>query len=649
MTVNKSRRAVLTAFGNVALLSACGGSSSWSTTPISPTIPVPPLLTGPWPGSQPAALNPINPGFASQVCQQPWGAGNASWPQELFWQYVPDWKSKWVDITIASDGVEQGGAAPVMSNYSGGDNLSSSTGNGANSQLGGYKQYAAWMNQRAAGYFAKNRKGEIAYPGQGYISFGMPMLPADISNGTSSQTFGEWAGERVGKMAIELHCRGVFAADYFIGIALGTDYHPRFIGRFESWAQVKVLGKTVPERVDYIEANYKAAWLDFLATTHGSYYVSIGKTLLAGGKTPFLAGQISNDPAIARWWGNDPRIWSQYLPGKYWCFYVETQSATDRSIPPFWTSLYAIGATACRSPDVPICIMLDADCWDYWNNVLPGYHDGDTKPAIGWGYLKHTWLAAGWTHMANANGTVRRAAQAFMRSFWDAGATDASHMKAIADHIPTHPFGPAFYYSVNVERSFEVPPPQGTDTPNYYYYSIYLQRGIRTDSGNYPRQGYEGIIQGINLGYWVSDAVDLTKLAAADKPSAWVLYDSNRLPVAELAALKKIAPVYDLQNDAASALAAGPVRATGSGLNVLAFVDQNGSVIVMASNENSISTDGTLEFSNVSTGTFSCNGVLGTANKSLMIGGANTGSLPITVAANDTVVFEIPGIKWLNH
>jgi hypothetical protein len=96
------------------------------------------------------------------------------------------------------------------------------------------------------------------------------------------------------------------------------------------------------------------------------------------------------------------------------------------------------------------------------------------------------------------------------------------------------------------------------------------------------------------------------------------------------------------------ALAAGPVRATGSGLNVLAFIDQYGSVIVMVSNLNNTSTKGTLEFTNVGDGTFKCNGLLGTANNTLTITD-NVGSFAVNLPARDTQVFEIQRLKWLGH
>ena len=77
-------------------------------------------------------------------------------------------------------------------------------------------------------------------------------------------------------------------------------------------------------------------------------------------------------------------------------------------------------------------------------------------------------------------------------------------------------------------------------------------------------------------------------------------------------------------------------------------MDQNGSVMVMVSNINNDASQGTLQFKNVGNGTFACNGLLGTPNATLQITG-NTGSIPITVAGRDSLVFEIPKLKWIAH
>jgi hypothetical protein len=151
-------------------------------------------------------------------------------------------------------------------------------------------------------------------------------------------------------------------------------------------------------------------------------------------------------------------------------------------------------------------------------------------------------------------------------------------------------------------------------------------------------------------------------LKPADIPSAWMLYHVEHLPADELAKLQAVAPVYDVGQDSTStrgdtnkwsgadkALAAGPVHATGNGLNMLAFIDQNGSVIIMVTNQDATDQNaGALVFNNVSNGSFNLIGLLGTPSTNMTVAN-NAATVPISVAAYDTVVYEIPALKWIGH
>ncbi len=597
-------------------------------------------------------LSADNPPFLTEgkagAYQQAWGGG-AFWPQQLFWEQEPDYKQNYNDIITDADLRTAGGTNPAIGMVSWGfDLLLGNGGDAANgiadySHRPAFKAYSDWMNARAADYFALDATGKVAYPSQGYVSFGMPMLPADISNGKTSQTFGEWAGERVGKLALYIHCTGVIGADGFIGLNFYTDWHPRLMDSFEKWSGIDVPGATVAARSEFITQNCLSKWYDFWAEGQASFFATAGNVILAAGKEPLVGGQYPNIPALGRLHGDDPRIWQQHIDPKYLLFFVENQSAGDRDVPPMWTAVASLGATASRSPRVNVGAFNDASLQDYWGAVSrAGWSEAD-----GWKYLKHAWLSSAWVHVANTDGSVRRAAKMLVRSFWDAGGVDPDVMLAFYSHIPRHPFGPAFYYSLAIEKSFEVPPPPNTDTPNYYYQHWYVLDNIATptDPVNHPNTGST---QGINLGYWVGDEVDVSKLAAADRPSAWLVYNLDRLPAAEKSRLQAIAPVIDPRVNPAAVLAAGPVRAKGSGLNCIAFIDQNGSVIVMVSNFNATATVGTLEFKDVSNGTFPCRGLLGAPSATLAVQNS-VASLPITVGARDTIVLEIPGLKWIGH
>jgi|GEM_PF-1320349 len=593
-------------------------------------------------------MSPICVPFESNVLGQAWGAGGESWPEQLFWQDVPFNQQHYWDMVQSADGLAASGYMPVGGNVAWGFDLENANGGEAGfndfSQEGGYMQYAAWMDPREGTYFALGPNGDISYPAQGYVSFSMPMLPDDLSNSSQPETFGKWAGQSLGNLALTYHLRGFLDADFFIGVYIPDDWHPRLINSFEAWNGTTVPGTTVQARHDYVTQNLTPQWLDFVNAGQVSLLAEVDNTLLANGVSPFSGGQLSSDPQLSRYSGSDPRAWETQIPGKYWYFVVENESQGDRSTPTDWTASYSIGASASRVPDVPMGVDMDGFCGD-----------SDIKAAL---YNKHLWLSAGWTYIVNRDGSVRRASQVFQRNNWDAATACPDQVAVMRAHVPTHPFGPALYYSDNVARQLESP------SSSYYWFYNYLQRGIVTRfATDYPWvQPWEGVVQGVNLGYWMSDATDPSTLKPADIPSAWMLYDADLLPADELAKLQALAPVYDIMlpqgstqgganalSGADLAVAAGPVHTTGNGLNMLAFVDQNGSVIIMVTNQDATDQPaGLLVFNNVSNGNFNLLGLLGTPSSTMTVTN-NAATVPISVAAYDTVVYEIPALKWLGH
>ena len=627
------------------LLLACGSSP---TSPNADRVTVTPTTI-------PAAhgLSADRPPFVTEhggVNGQPWGAAGYSWPQMLFWENNQMIVDHYNDMIGASDGMEADGRAPQLGTVAWGFDMVNATG-GADgfedrSTWDGYKEYAAWLVPRKSDYWALNEQGTIAYEGQGYVSFMMPMKPEDIdSTMDSNATFGDWAGHKLAKLALHTHCRGINAADFFIGVAFGTDYHPRVLASFEKWTAQIGQPITLPvgdvaTQFQYIRETCPSLWYDFKTLKHSTFFASFGHELLDSGKIPMVGGQISSDPALGRYWGNDIRVMAQTLPAKYWNFVVEVQSAGDRDTPPQWTGSMSIGSNTAHEPDMPIGTMLDADISDFWNaNARAGH-----QKAWGWKYLKHLWLSTGWTHVANRDGSVRRSTQSFMRSFWDAGGTDSLQIAAILSHIPRHPFGPALYYSDAIMRSFEAVPPAGTDTPNYYYYLVRLSGDLGVSR---PVSTKPLVMQGVNIGYWASD-VSVANLPAANIPSAWIVYESDRLPASERATLEAMAPIIDPVRNPGGLDTIAPVKVTGMGLNCLAFVDQNNSVILMITNNEGATSKGAVTFRQVSDGDFTAHGLLGTPDKDFNIT-SHTGSFAISVPPRETYVFEIPSLHWIGH
>jgi hypothetical protein len=184
--------------------------------------------------------------------------------------------------------------------------------------------------------------------------------------------------------------------------------------------------------------------------------------------------------------------------------------------------------------------------------------------------------------------------------------------------------------------------------------------GGTVDGVTYPN--YSQTPGYIQYAAWMNAHTDPSTLKAADIPSAWLLHDANRLPAGELAKLQAVAPVYDILlpqgstqggssalSGADLALTAGPVHAAGTGLNMLAFIDQNGSIILMVTNQDGTDQNaGALVFNDVSNGSFNLLGLLGTSSTAMTVVN-NTATVPISVAAYDTVVYEIPALKWIGH
>jgi hypothetical protein len=110
------------------------------------------------------------------------------------------------------------------------------------------------------------------------------------------------------------------------------------------------------------------------------------------------------------------------LPGKYWFFDIELQSDSLRDVSNYWLSAYCMGSSAAYEPEIPLGAQMDAAGGQ-------GAFDTALKNAgrsEDWGakFLKHQWLSVGWTHFLGRDGLIHRAAQTFMRSYWDAGSVD---------------------------------------------------------------------------------------------------------------------------------------------------------------------------------------------------------------------------------
>jgi len=563
------------------------------------------------------------------VFQMPWGGGGYRWPEQLFWEDMSQIGDKYNEMVQSSDGVDADGKVPAMSSVAWGYEYTAATGgDGAQglsdmSREEGWRLYGPWLEARKDKYFAQDWDGKIVYPSAGYVTPLMPLDREDWPAGIENATFGDFAGERLGRLANRIHLRGMFAADFVVGLYGGNhDFHPRVIDDFERWAGVRVPGATVTERAGVIKARYWSRYDDFKCDRMARFYARFAETVRSSGREPVVGGQILPHAASVRGTGNDFRIYARKLPPRNWFFQVETQSDGGRPVPAYWVAATNMGGHAARAPMFPLGAHMDAYAPAFRDAVAGGGHDE------AWGrlYMKHAWLSVGWTHVANLDGSVRRAPQSFQRGYWDLGGIDTPIVALVREHIPRHPFGPAFYYSTDLERQSE-----GTGNPNFYYWfepKVYAWRN-----------------QGIPSGYFVSDtALDGLAKDTANWPSGWFVYVDNlgltRFSDAERKRLEAIAPILSEKDVRDSC----PLSFSGDSLGGFGFLDQDGSVVVVVSNASSRAVAGGLEFARVVDSTYQIRELLGPVDTRLRVAGGRA-TFHLTLAARETRVFEIPGLR----
>ena len=576
--------------------------------------------------------DPDHPPFVFErngVFQIPWGAGGYRWPEQLFWEDMSQVDDKYLEMVRSTDEVETQGKVPVMGSVAWGYEYQAAIGGDSAHGLSdmrreeGWRQYGTWLSARKDKYFAQDWEGKIIYPYAGYVTPLMPLDPEDWPAGIPYATFGDFAGERLGRLANRIRLRGMFAADFVVGLyGSNHDFHPRVIDDFEKWSGLDVPGTTVKERADLIKARHWSRYNDFKGDRMARFYTRMAETIRSAGREPLVGGQILPHAASVRGTGNDFRLYARMLPPKNWFFQVELQSDGGRPVPKYWEASSNMGGHAARAPMFPLGAHMDAYAGEFWGAVRGGGHDD----AWGRRYMKHAWLSVGWTHVANLDGSVRRAPQAFQRGYWDAGGVDTPIVALVRDHIPRHPFGPAFYYSTDLERQSE-----GTGNPNFYYW--------------FEPKAVAWRLQGIPSGYFVSDtALDGLARDTANWPSGWMVYVDNlgktKLTDAERKRLEKIAPI--LTED--QILDSCPLSFTGDSLGGFGFIDQNGSVIVLVSNASSRKVEGRLNFNRVIDSVYQIRELLGPVDTRLRVVGGRA-RFGLTLEGRETRIFEIPGLR----
>jgi hypothetical protein len=288
---------------------------------------------------------------------------------------------------------------------------------------------------------------------------------------------------------------------------------------------------------------------------------------------------------------------------------------------------------AARTPTVRNGANMETPDTAYWKAIAKFYPtlDAGTQQEIGLRLVKRLWLWEAWAHIADENGNVRRALAFWCRDYWDLGSLAQLDplTTLISTIVPTHPFGPALYYSVAVEHSVEASEKKAAGLTEGYLRESELQQFIDGGGG---------------FGYYVSDAA-LSKISAVadNAPSAWVVIDAgNALPASELRALTAIAPVVTTPQQLA-ALPKQPFRASAN-LSAFAFRDQNDRIIAVVSNPSTLPTasavNGTISLSGLGAGKYSVTNLF---TKQSTTATATKGGITLSIALSrwDTAAFAI--------
>jgi hypothetical protein len=361
------------------------------------------------------------------------------------------------------------------------------------------------------------------------------------------------------------------------------DFNPRILAAFaKTLPGGSVPGTTTAARSAWINKHAFNAWTDFLAEGYSDFYATLAREVgSATHHAPLVIGQCNISPAFKRLGGVDERILARKLnPDNFMCIWDDQVIQLGRSGPianPPIGELSGYILAAARDPETRNGADLEADDDAYWS-ALATFYPGmpaATRQELGLKLLKRIWVWSAWAHIADTNGTVRRALAFASRNYWDGAAITRIGPAAGLIHsiTPAHNFGAALYYSVAIERGMEAASAAASapgEAPTTYLMPPVLQKFL--DGGG-------------TVGYYVSDAA-LPALRRENAPSAWVILGPNSfLPQSERKALQTFAPIVTSAGELA-ALPNQPLKLS-PGLAGFAFISAAGQLIVVVSNPSS--------------------------------------------------------------
>jgi hypothetical protein len=540
------------------------------------------------PREQPAAnVSYDDPAFVEDAWSQSWGAGSGRAPGNLFWENVDKYQDQefMEKVNRVAADHEKKGRVPVVGLQLWRDTFRKSQPGGSQSDEPGHEEWVKWVEARPQ-YQGVNKNGEDF--GWGYVSPLMPLDPKDYPKGFQGDTayYADWQADRLGRLAGATGINGYMFSDFFDShphSGLDNYFNERIIDDFEQKTGIQLSGKSLTQQADEIRSQHYQEWIDYWADGWAYNWEAIVREIgNHTGEEAWLVNQTSFTPATMRRIGAvDARaIMERVSPDNLLFLVQEIQGFMIKGLPlPESIESANIGLFAAREPQArygQIVMSSERRYWETVQELWPKLSE-EAREELGWKRLKRTWLESGWTHVATRQGDIRRAAEAWERSYNNRGDTNENWVKLLRDVDPTRPFGPALYYSVAIERAVE----QEAGASSNQITSSYLGEHLRpvTDLKE----------AGVPFNYYVSD-IALDELQGDIRPSAWIIPDRYRdgkdlLPKEEREALNAIAPILseeEAQNMEHPLSFSTDQNRTITGFG---FYDQNDRLIITASDQ----------------------------------------------------------------
>lgn len=464
----------------------------------------------------------------------------------------------------------------------------------------------------------------------GFIDFGVPLAQADCPPLMVSCTWGDYFAYLIGTQTKKSWVYGISLSDFSDSLpTYELNYHPFTTLLLNAFAVAQGysggvvptatgctgenVGNTNSEQACWITKNAFSLWVDWnngnWARFFGALAARMSNTGVGAARTGLVIDQCGMSVAQRRLYDNDGRIIAQNMsPAGYICTWDNQTTQVGRSgpiaQPPSGEFSGAVLAAA-REPLVrngPNYESMDSALCNSGGSApticTPGSAIGTFYPSltgaqqvsVANGIMKRLWFWGAWAHIADRNGAIRRAAAYASRDYNDGGTLAGIDPNGVLNSvIPTRPFGAAVYYSDLIERAMETTGAIAAGVSVNGVGGTYMQfADLQTFL-----DGSAAFAGGAAAGYYVSDAaLPTVSVAAGNAPFAWVVVDPQALLTGgertALGAACGGCTVVDAVSGAAAATAlhalSGLPLACSGGIACYGFYDQNGRLIIVASN-----------------------------------------------------------------